>query len=344
MAIVNSSFWQKSGSLFLALVFLTSCQSLRTREDVRRPPTPGQTSSRPAKGGVSPATPTAPSQSSMPIYDQDDVENSPAPDLAPPPPPPSIPTLPKIGFILGAGGARTYAHIGFLHELARLKIPVAAIGGIEFAAPMAALYANKEMANDVEWQMFKLKTDEVLKKSLLGGTNKNNDVTVLREFIQTSFARVSAQDFRVPFACPTLNFARNQVYLMNKGAIDQVLYPCMAYPPFFKPYSNQVAGVNDVTSMANYLRQRGANMIVFVNVLPGPANRSIYGDLNSTENVLWSETAGLYNRPLPGVDAVISLDAGNYSIMDFDKRREIMGAGADSAAKSLKANARKWGF
>ena len=342
MVIVNSSLWQKSASLFIGLCILAGCQNLRTRDEVRHSPTgPGTGPTTPNRGGK-PGAP--PPQTSMPTYDQEDIESSPAPEMIPPPPPVNIPAMPRIGFILGGGGARTYAHIGFLHELAKLKIPVAAIGGVEFAAPMAALYANKEMANDVEWQMFKLKTDEVLKKSLLGGTNKNNDVTVLKEFFQSSFARINAQDFKVPFACPSMNFARNQVYLMNKGAIDQVLYSCMAYPPFFKPYSNQVAGIKEITSLANYLRQRGANMIVFVNVLPGPASRSIYGDLNSTENVLWSETAGLYNRPLPGVDSVISLDAGNYSIMDFDKRREIMNAGSESANKTLKVNARKWGF
>lgn len=348
---MNSSSWLRGskicGLVLSALVFLAGCETLRTRDDVRRSPTPGTQGQKPPRGSTTPTTPIpsqGSSQSSMPIQDQDDFEASPAPEMVPPPPPPSIPAMPKIGVILGAGGARTYAHIGFLHELTKLKVPVAAIGGIEFAAPMAALYANKELANDVEWQMFKLKTDEVLKKSLLGSTNKNNDVTILKDFFQASFSRVTPDDFRVPFACPSYNFTRNQVYLMNKGAIDQVLYSCMAYPPFFKPYSNQVAAVREVTALSNYLRQRGANMIVFVNVLPGPAKRAIYGDVNSTENVLWSETAGLYNKPLPGVDAVVSLDAGDYSIMDFDKRREIMGKGSDSAAKVLKNLTRKWGF
>ncbi|MNJ93473.1 hypothetical protein D3C87_111550 [compost metagenome] len=335
MEIMSSSSLLKGSKILLALVFLAGCQSLRTREDVRRsaPPTP----QRPSTG----QQPTQPGTPHAPVPRERDEE---MPVVEAPPPPPSIPTMPKIGIILGGGGARTYAHIGFLHELSKLKVPVTAIGGIEFGSPMAALYANKELANDVEWQMFKLKEEDIVKKSLLGATNKNNDVTVLKDFIQTSFARVSPEDFRVPFACPSYHFPRNQTYLMNKGSIEQVLYACMAYPPFFKAYNNQVAGVREVTALANHLRQRGANFIVFVNVLPLPAKRNLYGDISSTDNVLWSEIAGLYNKPLAGIDAVVSLDAGDYGIMDFDKRREIMNRGSGSAAKSLKNLTRKWGF
>jgi len=319
----------------IALGLLVGCQSLRTRETAPRP-TPA-----PARPGVS--TPSQPPAPSAPDR-RDEEEYRPEVTEVAPPPPPAIPAMPKIGIILGAGGARTYAHIGFLHELAKLKIPVTAIGGIEFASPMAALYANKELANDVEWQMFKLKDEEILKKSLLGSSSRNNEVTVLKEFMQTSFARLSPQDFRVPFACPTNNFSKNQAYLMNRGSIDQILYSCMAYPPYFKPFNNTVAGVREVTSLANYLRQRGANYIVLVNVLPSPGKKSLVGDNSSTDNVLWSEIQGVYNKPFTGVDSVVSLDAGDYGIMDFAKRREIMNKGSDSAAKQLKPLARKWGF
>lgn len=313
-----------NGSKFLiALIFLAGCQSLRTREDVRQLP-PGR-----------PQAPTPAPRDEVSVTTE-------VPET--PPPPPVIPSMPKLGIILGGGGARTYAHIGFLQELAKMKVPVSAIGGIEFAAPMAALYAKKELANDVEWQMFKLKDEDILRKSLLGGTEQNSEVTVLREFIHTSFARANLQDFRIPFACPSLSLAKNQVYLMNRGGIDQVLYSCMAYPPFFRPYSGNISAVRDVSALAAHLRQRGANFIVFVNVLPPPAKKGLYGSESSTENVLWGEIAGSYNKPFIGVDAVVSLDVGDYGIMDFSRRREIMNKGSDSAAKLLKTLTRKWGF
>ncbi|MBO9668401.1 MAG: hypothetical protein J7501_16500, partial [Bdellovibrio sp.] len=215
---MSSLFSPKNSKWVVALLLLAGCQSIQTREDIRRQQQPqtGRPSTQ-APQQQHPQYPQYPSQTLPP------VTTEPNPEVpSTPPPAPVIPALPKIGIILGAGGAKTYAHIGFLHELARAKVPVAAIGGVEFAAPMAALYANREQANDVEWQMFKLKDEEVMKKSLLGNVNKNNDVSVLREFYSTAFSRVKAEDFRVPFACPSYNLKKNQVYLMNRGGLEQL--------------------------------------------------------------------------------------------------------------------------
>lgn len=132
---------------------------------------------------------------------------------------------------------------------------------------------------------------------------------------------------------------------MNRGGVDQVLYSCLAYPPYFRPFQGSIAGVREVSAVANYLRSKGANHIVFVNVLQPPMTGVVFnGEASGTENVLWSEIAGSYNKPLIGVDSVISLETSGYGIMDFDKRREIMGKGAESAARQLKTWTRKWGL
>ena len=334
-------FFRKNLSGLVALAVLAGCQSIKTREDVRRGTQPSQPSRPTVSQQTQPQYPYQPPQRPTDNYsDENEEAATPAP-----PPAPVIPAMPKIGVILGGGGAKTYAHIGFLHELARAKVPVYAIGGLEFASPMAALYAHREQANDVEWQMFKLKDEEVIKKSLLGNVNKNNDVSVLKEFYSTAFNRVKAEDMKVPFACPSYNLKKNQVFLMNRGGMDQVLSMCMAYPPFFKPFQGNIAAIRDVTATAQYLRQKGANYIVFVNVLQAPGGSKAYTlDATATDNVLWSEIAGSYNKPLPGVDTVVSLDTSDYGIMDFEKRREIMNKGADSAAKQLKTLTRKWGL
>jgi len=331
------SLLKKSSWVVLCLI-LVSCQNLRTREDVRK--------TVPSGRQVTPTTTQQPPQEPEPShadrYAEEDEESSPAPV---PPPAPVIPAMPKIGIILGAGGAKAYAHIGFLHELMRAKVPVYAIGGVEFAAPMAALYANKEQANDVEWQMFKLKEDEVLKKNLLGAMSTNTEVTALKDFVGNAFNRMKVEDFRIHFACPSYNLKKNQVYLMNRGGLDQLMYSCMAYPPFFKPYQNSLSGVRDITALANYLRSKGANHIVLVNVLQPPGGGKSYtSNPTGTDNVLWSEIAGLYNKPFAGVDTVVSLETAGYGIMDFDKRREIMNKGAESTTRQLKNLTRKWGL
>ena len=52
------------------------------------------------------------------------------------------PDRPRIGLVLGGGGARGAAHIGVLRELERLNIPVDAIAGTSMGAIVGGLYAT----------------------------------------------------------------------------------------------------------------------------------------------------------------------------------------------------------
>lgn len=331
---MNSSFLHvnKKTLVIASLLFLSACQSLRTRDEVKPKPTLNpsapvhQTPERP------PSVPTAP---------QVDLPHTPEIPIVPSPAP--MPALPRIGVILSGGGAKAYAHIGFLQEMGRLKIPVHAIAGLEFGAPIAALYANKEMANEVEWQMFKIKDEDIIKKSFLSSGMKPSEITVLSDFIKTNFSRIKVEDFKLPFACPAYNMAKNSVYVMSRGTADSLLPYCWPYPPFFKPYKSNVSAIREVKMLADHLRSKGANYIVFVNALAG-VPRSYVGDVSSVENILWAEIAGHYSRNLPGVDAVVSLNTENYGIVDFEKRREIMQKGADSANKTLKGLGKRWGL
>ncbi|MGI9221703.1 MAG: patatin-like phospholipase family protein, partial [Woeseiaceae bacterium] len=49
---------------------------------------------------------------------------------------------PRIGLVLGGGGARGAAHIGVLQELERLRVPVDAIAGTSMGAIVGGLYAS----------------------------------------------------------------------------------------------------------------------------------------------------------------------------------------------------------
>ena len=49
---------------------------------------------------------------------------------------------PRIGLVLGGGGARGAAHVGVLKELERLRIPIDAIAGTSMGAIIGGLYAT----------------------------------------------------------------------------------------------------------------------------------------------------------------------------------------------------------
>ena len=50
----------------------------------------------------------------------------------------------SIGVVLGGGGARGIAHVGFLQALREHQVPVDFVGGTSIGAFMGALYAQEE--------------------------------------------------------------------------------------------------------------------------------------------------------------------------------------------------------
>jgi predicted acylesterase/phospholipase RssA len=70
-------------------------------------------------------------------------EAAPVPGAAPP-------DRPRVGLVLGGGGARGAAHIGVLRELERLHIPIDAITGTSMGAIVGGLYASGKSPAELE--------------------------------------------------------------------------------------------------------------------------------------------------------------------------------------------------
>lgn len=340
--------------LFVLLSFaVVGCSTLKTRDQVREAVRP--------TGPAIPSTPSAPVISQTVGQPMTSVTVT-APVETPPPsatpedgrplgepvaiPNVTLPTaqIPRIGLILGPGGAKAFAHIGVLHELQREKIPIHSVAGMEWGAPIAAIYSMKGLANEAEWQMSKLKTDEVVKKSLLG-TGSAQEVSILGDFLRTNLGRSKAEDGRLPFACPAQNFSKNQIFLMTRGPFDQLLPFCIAYPPLFRAWQGNVSGIREIKAVADHLRARGANTIVLINVLGTPnLSKAWAGPVGSAESILWNEIAATYSRPLLGVNHVVPVAMDDYGLTQFDDRREIQQKGAEKSAPLIRLLARRLGL
>lgn len=250
-------------------------------------------------------------------------------------------STPKIALILGPGAIRAYGHVGVVQEFAKLKIPIQSIVGFEMGALVAAIYANKGQPYDVEWQMMKLKESDILQKGLLSGETKSGDVKSLNEFLNLSLSSARAENAKVPFACPAYQMAKQQIYMMNRGAFTQMLPFCMAFPPLFKPYQQNVAGVLDMKTAIDYVRSHGATYVIYVDLLSGPVK------LNSTEaeaQVLWSLSAEALSKQDKGLDYVIHVPLQDYDLLDFDHRREMIQKGQQAGQEAATVIMKKLGL
>ena len=235
--------------------------------------------------------------------------------------------LPKFGFIFSGGGAKAWAHIGVLKELQKLKWPVSAVGGFEWGAVVAATFAENLSANEVEWEMSKLK-----------------DFDKWDQFIKAAYPRKMTADLKVPFVCASLNIAKQNIYLLNRGQLDQLLPFCLSAPGVTKPINQSVAVMTDISSLAQHLRATGVTKIILINVLAQETKRSFLNDFESSDNILWAQSAALMAKKPLGVDEVIEINLDNFGIKDLDKRREIVAKGSELSYTQLKKLAEKYGL
>lgn len=266
------------------------------------------------------------------------AETSSTPDEAPQV---HLPPLPKIAFILGPGGARTFAHIGFIKELHRRRAPVVAMAGVEMGALMASLYAWHGQVNDLDWQLNKIKNEFFLKKNLLGQSEKNPNPIEFQNYLNQVFGQQKLEDFKYQFACPSIQLQNQDAYIMSKGSVVNSLNYCLYSPPLFNASNGYTAGLMQVKQLAQFLRSRGASYVVFVNVLPSKG-MSIRTN-NMTEQIYWTQVSQMfYEKSNLGVDEIININFNNYALTDIEKREEIYQQSEKSAQNIVNQLLKKW--
>lgn len=235
--------------------------------------------------------------------------------------------IPRFGFIFSGGGAKTWAHIGVLKQLQKMKWPIHGVSGFEWGSVVAAIYAENLSANEVEWEMSKLKDFD---KSDL--------------FIKAVFEKKSTSDLKIPFVCPSLNLNKQSYFLLNRGQLEQLIPFCLAQPPVMAPHAQSVAVMSDVPSLAQHLRSTGVQKVILVNVMAQVRPRSFVKDYASAENILWAQSAALMSKKILGVDDVIQINLDDYGIKDIDQRRDLIAKGAEISYDQIVKLAAKYGL
>lgn len=327
-----------SFSLGLVLVsfVLAGCQGLKTRDDVRDGTVSGRT--------AVPAVTAPPLVTSTPDADGDGA------DALPTPPAPAegetflSKELPRIGLILGPGGLKSYAHIGVLREFARARLPIHAVAGLEWGALMGAFYAEKGLANDVDWKAFRLKEADLPSGGVLRGFRARS-MADFDSYLATVFPGGSLEKSKIPFGCPTV-FRRDRLQVLAKGSLKEVAARCIPYPPLLGAAGDNIAGVDAVEESAQWLRSKGANLIILVNVLGAgePLSAKLAEDQYGT-SVLWTEVRRrLLKVRAPTVNWIVSVNTAGKTMDDFDARRANVELGAKAATDLTTKLTKQYGF
>lgn len=316
-------------SKFLILALFTSgCAQFKTRSQI-----PQQKTNKEDRQKDQPFE----SQADEQIGDGDMEEDG---FQEPPPPIPQKKSSPKLGLILGAGGARTFAHAGVLKILDNERIPVHAIVGLEWGALLAGIYAQDGRVHNLDWKLYKLSDNDLPGQSLLSKAFSKDNVSTMSSYLKTVFETSKIEKAKVPFACPSISTQSGSMMLVGRGQFKAAVESCLPYPPLFASKNSRFAEPLSVEQSAQWLRRQGAEVIVFVDVLSdGDIWTSSNLPSDESSRLLWWEVRRRYRGKIPGVDEVITVPVGKYGIGEFAKRKTIgdvgQGAGRELSRRLL---------
>lgn len=174
---------------------------------------------------------------------------------------------PRVGLVLGGGGARGAAHIGVLRELERHRVPIDAIAGTSMGAIIGGLYASgksvdelEEIVTTIDWAgamsdtpprkhlSFRRKQDDAqypidLELGLQGrelilpmGVIQGQKLDLLLHELTIHVAGISNFDeLPIPFRAVASDIERGQAVVIGRGDLAQAIRASMTVPGVLAP-------------------------------------------------------------------------------------------------------------
>jgi len=240
---------------------------------------------------------------------------------------------PKRGLVLGAGGARGFAHLGFLQVLDEEKINMDIVVGCSAGAIFGALWCAGMDLYRIErlltYRGFakKVLDPAVSKKGLIKGDR-------ILEVIRLLTKDMTFADLKIPLAIVATDIQTGELVVFREGSVAQAVRASISIPGFFKPYQYQgrllVDGAVKNRLPIHIARDLGAEKVLAFDVKKGFMNK-----LNSAMDILLQSIEILedevFRAHCHGADLLIQPDIGHIGSFQFDKAEEGIRLGRDAA-------------
>ncbi|MCC5887481.1 MAG: patatin-like phospholipase family protein [Gammaproteobacteria bacterium] len=266
---------------------------------------------------------------------------------------------PRIGLVLGGGGARGMAHIGVIEELERLGIPVDCIAGTSMGALVGGLYATgmsaaelRALVEDLDWaDAF----DDQAPRRTRPAQRRRDDLLVLpasvgirdREIIlpegafsgqkiELRLARElslrtrdgSFASLPIPFRAVATDLATGAAVTLSEGSVARAMRASMSIPAVFTPIRDGERLLVD-GALANNLpidvvRAMGAEVIIAVDVatplMDSTAMRSAFNVMRQLSHLMVQQNTRPQIASMGPDDILIEpAISPNLGPMDFDR-------------------------
>ncbi|CAL2090982.1 NTE family protein [Tenacibaculum sp. 190524A02b] len=278
---------------------------------------------------------------------------------------------PKIGLVLSGGGAKGFAHVGVLKELEKAGLQVDYIGGTSMGAIVGGLYASGYSAKQIEniiksADFMTLLQDKVSRNSKpffmkqhgekyaislpikkdgvglpLGLSRGQNVLNFLTELLAPVDDINDFSQLSIPFYCVATNIETGNEVVLEKGSLPLALRASGAFPSLLNPVDIDGQLLVDGGVVNNYpvdiMKTKNVDLIIGVNVQGQLLKRD---ELSSVASLLLQIiNFQMYKKAdehIKLLDISLKPDIIEYSVISFDKKKEILQEGI-KVAKPYKA-------
>lgn len=275
---------------------------------------------------------------------------------------------PRVGLALSGGGALGLAEIGVLQWMEKNHIPVDRVAGTSMGSIIGAMYATgmspeeiRDFAEKINWDeaflpeptfsqlSYRRKQDRRdflinaqlgMKHGLSGpnGFNPGQGVGLLLDRIAFPESDVASfDDLPIPFRCVATDMLSGEGVVLHNGPLAQAVRASMAIPGVFTPVELNGRVLADGGMVENIpvetVRAMDADAVIAVELRSPPGDRAqletLTGVLTRAVDVMITQNE---KRSLALAQAKVSVDTSGFTATDYDRVKELIQLGYNSAA------------
>ena len=278
---------------------------------------------------------------------------------------------PRIGLVLGGGGAKGAAHVGVLTVLDEMHIPIDCVVGTSMGALVGGTFAAGTSATELEQEMSRIswqdtiafrgqREAETMRSKLAGVTYSNSlkfgfrngritppagliptqriDQTI-EQLVARTRGTTDFDDLPIPFRAVATDMLKGEMVVLSQGDLAKSMRASMSVPGVFAPVKldGRLLGDGGLTRNlpVDIARQTCADVVIAVAVPnPAPTEEQMQSPLTQagmTLDILIGANERQQIATLGPSDVLITVPVGDIGSASFDKVDQAIPLGRATA-------------
>ncbi|MBL8228712.1 MAG: patatin-like phospholipase family protein [Bryobacterales bacterium] len=276
---------------------------------------------------------------------------------------------PKIGLVLGGGGALGLSHVGVIQWLEEQRIPVGIVAGTSMGGLVGGLYATGKSPDELGDFVAQIDWDDALRTGpsfdqltfrrredrrefpnqmqlavskglrLPAGLSAGHGVGVVLSRFTGAYGDITDfNELPIPFACVATDLVRGEKVVLRRGRLFDALRATMAIPGLFTPWKIGSQVLVDGGTLDNLpvavAREMGADVVIAVVLetppITGKAVESLLGVAARSISVM---IANNEKASMAQADFIVAPALKGFSSSDYQRSGQLRQVGYEAAQK-----------